>query len=171
MEKFKATEEKLYSYFNKEKIINSLKHKIEILNRQIEQLVKDIRECNITIDEESRCISYEERVQTSSAGTSYAERETVRIIDMKIKRVADKEYEKEKLLERIESIELDNAILDYNLEFINKEYYKILELKYGKKKKEIEISIELNISQSQVNKIKQKMIADISRWEDWRVKE
>ena len=70
--------------------------------------------------------------------------------------------------EEIENIELDNSILEYNLQFINKEWYKLLELKYKFKKNETQISLEMNISQSQVNKIKQKAIADIRRWEEWR---
>ena len=65
-------------------------------------------------------------------------------------------------------IALDNSILEYNLQYINEEWYKLLELKYKFKKNETQISLEMNISQSQVNKIKQKAIADIRRWEEWR---
>ena len=74
----------------------------------------------------------------------------------------------EELKEEIENIELDNSILEYNLKYINEEWYKLLEFKYKFKKNETQISFEMNISQSQVNKIKQKAIANIQRWEEWR---
>ena len=54
------------------------------------------------------------------------------------------------------------------MQYINEEWYKLLELKYKYKKNETQISLEMSISQSQVNKIKQKAIADIRRWEEWR---
>ena len=107
-------------------------------------------------------------MQSSSDGTSYAERELIRITDLKLKRKLSKEIEIEEIKEEIENIELDNSILEYNLQFINEEWYKLLELKYKFKKNETQISLEMNISQSQVNKIKQKAIGDIRRWEEWR---
>ena len=165
---FKKIEEMLYNYFNKEKRIDALKHQIKILDKQIEKIDSDLRTCNITLEEESSSPSFDERVQTSSDGMSYAEREVMRITDLKIKRKHEKELEKEELLGLIDKIELDNAILEYNIQSLNSEWYKLIELKYKFKKKEQQISEELNISQSQVNRIKQKIIADINRWEDWK---
>lgn len=167
---FKIIEDKLYNFFNKEKKIAALRYQIEILRKQIERLDKDLRECNITIEIESSSPGFEERVQTSSNGTSYAEREVIRITDLKLKRKAEKEVEIEEFLALIDKIELDNAILEYNLQFINEEWHKLLELKYKDKKSEQQIAIEMNMSQSQVNKIKQKVIFDIKRWEEWREK-
>ena len=127
-----------------------------------------ISKCDINIEIESSSPRFEERVQSSPDGTSYAEREVIRITDLKLKRKLSKEIEIEEIKEEIENIELDNSILEYNLQYINEEWYKLLELKYKFKKNETQISLEMNISQSQVNKIKQKAIADIRRWEEWR---
>lgn len=167
-DRFKQTEDKLYNYFNKEKKIATLNYRIEVLKKQIDKINQELRECNINIEIESSSPAFEERVQSSSDGTSYAERELIRITDLKLKRKLSKEIEIEELKEEIENIELDNSILEYNLQFINEEWYKLLELKYKFKKNETQISLEMNISQSQVNKIKQKVIADIRRWEEWR---
>lgn len=167
-DKFKKTEYKLYNYFNKEKKIATLNYRIELLKKQIDKINKELRECDVSIEVESGSQGFEERVQTSSDGTSYAEREVIRITDLKLKRKKSKEIEIEELKEKIENIELDNSILEYNLQYINEEWYKLLELKYKFKKNETQISLEMNISQSQVNKIKQKAIADIRRWEEWR---
>lgn len=167
-DRFKKTEDKLYNYFNKEKKIATLNYRIQILKKQIYEIDQELKECNVNIEIESSSPGFEERVQSSSDGTSYAEREVIRITDLKLKRKLSKEIEIEELKEKIENIELDNSILEYNLQYINEEWYKLLELKYKFKKNEVQISLEMNISQSQVNKIKQKAIADIRRWEEWR---
>lgn len=167
-DRFKKTEDKLYNYFNKEKKIATLNYRIELLKKQIDKINQELKECDVSIEVESGSQGFEERVQTSSDGTSYAEREVIRITDLKLKRKKSKEIEIEELKEKIENIELDNSILEYNLQYINEEWYKLLELKYKFKKNETQISLEMNISQSQVNKIKQKAIADIMRWEEWR---
>ncbi|MFR5564184.1 MAG: hypothetical protein ACLTKR_11990 [Clostridium sp.] len=167
-DRFKKTEDKLYNYFNKEKKIATLNYRIELLKKQIDRINQELRECDVNIEIESSSLGFEERVQTSSDGTSYAEREVIRITELKLKRKVSKEIEIEELKEEIENIELDNSILEYNLQYINEEWYKLLELKYKFKKNETQISLEMNISQSQVNKIKQKAIADIRRWEEWR---
>lgn len=167
-DRFKKTEDKLYNYFNKEKKIATLNYRIEVLKNQIDKINQELRECDINIEIESSSPAFEERVQRSTDGTSYAEREVIRITDLKLKRKLSKEIEIEEIKEEIENIELDNSILEYNLQYINEEWYKLLELKYKFKKNEVQISLEMNISQSQVNKIKQKAIANIQRWEEWR---
>ena len=167
-DKFKKTEDKLYNYFNKEKKIATLNYRIELLKKQRDKINQELKECDVSIEVESSSPGFEERVQSSSDGTSYAEREVIRITELKLKRKVSKDIEIEELKEEIENIELDNSILEYNLQYINKEWYKLLELKYKFKKNEVQISLEMNISQSQVNKIKQKAIANIQRWEEWR---
>ena len=145
-----------------------MNYRIELLKKQIDKINQELRECDVNIEIESSSLGFEERVQTSSDGTSYAEREVIRITGLKLKRKVSKEIEIEELKEEIENIELDNSILEYNLQYINEEWYKLLELKYKYKKNETQISLEMCIIQSQVNKIKQKAIADIMRWEEWR---
>ena len=167
-DKFKKTEDKLYNYFNKEKKIATLNYRIELLKKQRDKINQELKECDVSIEVESSSPGFEERVQSSSDGTSYAEREVIRITELKLKRKLSKEIEIEEIKEEIENIELDNSILEYNLKYINEEWYKLLELKYKFKKNETQISLEMNISQSQVNKIKQKAIANIQRWEEWR---
>lgn len=167
-DELKLIESKLYNYFQKDKKIAAINYKIETLMHQIDGIDRDLRECNIDIELESSAMSFEERVQTSNDGTSYAERQAIKVTELKLQRKADKELEIEQLKTEIENIELDNAILDFNLKDLNREYYKILELRYGKKKNETEISLEMNISQSSINRIKQKTLEDIKRWDDWR---
>lgn len=61
---FRETEKKIYNYFRKDKVISSLKHKAEILNKQVDQIEEKLRNTDIIIPEESKAMTYEERVQT-----------------------------------------------------------------------------------------------------------
>ena len=112
-DRFKQTEDKLYNYFNKEKKIATLNYRIEVLKKQIDKINQELRECDINIEIESSSPGFEERVQTSSDGTSYAERELIRITDLKLKRKLSKEIEIEELKEEIENIELDNFLFNF----------------------------------------------------------
>ena len=85
-DEFKQTEEKLYNYFNKEQEIAALLFRIEVLKKHICEINQELRGCDVNIEIESSSPGFEERVQTSSDGTSYAERELIRITDLKLKR-------------------------------------------------------------------------------------
>lgn len=81
-------------------------------------------------------------------------------IDSKVryKYYEDLAVEREKLLELVDRIELDNGFLEYKLDSLNEDQYRILMLRYKDKKKEFQIAREMNMSQSQVNKIRKKVI-------------
>lgn len=164
---FKETENRVRVYFQKDKLINSLNSRINILNEQIDKIEKDLKECNINIEPGIKPISYEERVQSSGDGSSYAEREAMRLTEFKIKRMAEKKLEKEKLLEQIDQIELDYCYMQDALEPIKGVYKELLKMKYEQRMGELQIGIKMNWSQSQINKKKWKLIeliADFDRW-------
>ncbi len=100
-DRFKKTEDKLYNYFNKEKKIATLNYRIEVLKKQIYTINQELKSCDVNIKLESSSPSFEERVQTSSDGISYAEREVIRITDLKLKRKLSKEIEIEEIKEEI----------------------------------------------------------------------
>ena len=79
-------------------------------------------------------------------------------IDSKVryKYYEDLAVEREKLLELVDRI--DNGFLEYKLDSLNEDQYRILMLRYKDKKKEFQIAREMNMSQSQVNKIRKKVI-------------
>ncbi|AKA72218.1 hypothetical protein [Clostridium scatologenes] len=63
---FKKTEGWLYGYFKQIKELEKLDHMCRELENQKEHIRKDIQETNISLEEESKSITYEERVQTFS---------------------------------------------------------------------------------------------------------
>ena len=53
-ELFRKTEGKLYRYYSKDKHEKSLKEKLNLLNNQIEAINKELRECDINLEPESK---------------------------------------------------------------------------------------------------------------------
>jgi hypothetical protein len=163
-------ENKLRRYYESDKKINSLKKEIKLLDQQIEQIDNDLRECNIHIEPESKSPSFEERVQTSCDGTSYAEREVMRVTELKIRRMTEKQLERERKKEQIDKIELDRIVIQDIVNGYSEELKLLIEYKYKKRLNEVQISNKMNISQSQINKKKNKVLNDILRWEVWNKK-
>jgi DNA-directed RNA polymerase specialized sigma subunit len=166
-ELFVETENKVRRYYQKDKLINSLNSKIKLLDKQIDAIEKDLKECNITIEPGIKPISYEERVQTSGDGSSYAEREAMRLTEYKIKRMAEKKLEREKLKEQIDQIELDYIFMRDAIESIKGIYRELLKLYYEKEYNEQKIASILNWTQPQINKKKWRLIQKIADWDQW----
>jgi (p)ppGpp synthase/HD superfamily hydrolase len=166
-EQFVETENKVRRYFQKDKLINSLNSKISLLDKQIKAIDEDLKSCNINIEPGIKAISYEERVQSSGDGSSYAEKEAMRLTEFKIKRVAEKRLEKEKLLEQIDQIELDYIYIKDAIEPIKGIFKELLKMKYEKRMSEIQIGKTMNWSQSEINKKKRKLLKLIAGWDQW----
>lgn len=163
---FKETEEKLKNYYRKDKILNSYANKIELLKRQIKIIDEKIKKTDIIIPEESRAITYEERVQTSSDGCSYAERMAIKIIDDLIKEKAYKIKEINDIETKIRKIEADNKIIDDNLkELEEEEIKKFIEFKYKDRKNNREIALKLHKSEAGISRIKKIALNIVESWE------
>lgn len=171
---FRATERKLYNYFSKDRKVNAINRKIELLNKQIEEIKTKIQNNDIFIPEESRSITYDERVQSSSDGTSYAERTAVRIVDNLEKERVRKSEEISHLEEELRTIEADCCIIGSNMNFLKDEYIEILKTKYSSDKFNIadwEIGQRINKSEVSVYRLRCRLIEDIANWEVWYSKE
>ena len=138
------------------------------MNRQIEDIEKELRECNyIDIEEESSSPSFTERVQTSGTGISYAERQVISLTDMKLNRKKKKELEKENILSKLDDLESITAEMEWKVEQLKDNYKKMLTLIYKENMNEVQISFKLHLSQSQVNKRKNQILEKIFMWEKW----
>ncbi|MZK53473.1 hypothetical protein [Clostridium beijerinckii] len=166
-ELFERTEIQLKRYFSKDKIIKSLKDKLFLLDKQIRSIDEDLRKCNVSIEPESKSPSFEERVQTSSDGMSYAEKEILRVTEYKIKRMTEKQMEREKTLEQIDQIEIDYNFIKDAIEVIQGQARQLLELKYKKGFGEQQIGNILHLTQPQVNKKKWRLVKKIADWDQW----
>ena len=165
-ETFKKTEGKLYRYYKSKKKIESFRAKIDLLQNDIRVINNRIKNIDFTIPVESKSIGFDERVQTSSDGISYAERSMIQIIDRLEREIVDNTKEIERLEELIRKINKDNKIIEVNIKWLGKEQLNYLECKYKDELKNWEIANKLNVSEVTCTRIRNKLIEDVSKWED-----
>lgn len=163
-ELFRETEYKLIKYFNKDKIIGSLKAELAILDKQIQDIDNDLRECNVTIEEESSSPSFEQKVQISGTGISYAEREVMKVTELQIRRKINKQLERQNVLEELDIIEVECNEIEWKVKDFTGELKTLLELSYKDKHGENTIAEKMHLSQSQVNRRKRQIIRKIVMW-------
>ena len=158
---FKKTEGRLYRFYEDQQKIKCLELECIDLEQQKEKIRKDIQETNVFIEEESKSITYEERVQTSSNCTSYAERALINEIDK-----LEKEwiYVRKKLLKKrvkIRELERKNINIKNNIEMLSEENKRFIELKYGDKKSFEEIGQVLNMGKTTAYRKREELINNI----------
>lgn len=166
-ELFNDIERKLCRYYEKEKYEKELKERLNILESQIKTIYSDLKECNITLEPESKSPSFGEMVQTSSDGMSYAEREVMRITDLKIERISQKLELREKILEEIDKLEIEYNEIDWKIRDFKGSLKRLLELKYRDGLNEIKIGQIMHLDQSRVNRKKKQIIEKIAMWDMW----
>lgn len=164
-ERQEGIEQKLYNFYDKEKKIKSLKHKIEYIKKQIQQVQSEKMDYF-----GYKSPSWDEKVQTSSSNTSYAETELIRFEEKKEKRINTLQDHIEEIEDIILNIEMDNSILEYNVVFLEEDIKKMLKMLYKDKRTEISIGRELNLDQSVINKRKSNILGIIANWEDWGIR-
>ncbi|GAA0115715.1 hypothetical protein [Clostridium senegalense] len=161
---FQKTEGRLYRFYEDQQKIKCLDLECVDLEQQKEKIRKDIQETNVFIEEESKSITYEERVQTSSNCTSYAERALINEIDK-----LEKEwiYVRKKLLKKrvkIRELERKNINMKNNIEMLSEENKRFIELKYGDKKSFEEIGQILNMGKTTAYRKREELINNIGIW-------
>ena len=166
-ELFDDVERKLCRYYAKGKYEKELKERLNILESQIKTIYTDLKECNINLEPESKSPSFEQRVQTSSDGMSYAEREAMRVTELKIRRLTQRCIERQNVLEQLDNLEIEYNEIDWKIRDFNGDLKQLLELKYKDLFNEMKIARILNLDQSQVNRKKQQIINKIIMWDMW----
>ncbi|NAS18631.1 hypothetical protein GND98_012320 [Clostridium butyricum] len=165
---YKETEDKLFKYFNRGRISTGLNSQLKTLNIQIERIEKELKEGSyINIEEQSSSPSFDERVQTSSTGTSYAESQVMKLTDIKISRKDKLEIDREYIINQLDDLECIKSEMGWKVDQLSNNYKKMLDLIYKENMNEVQISFKLHLSQSQVNKRKNKILEQIFMWEKW----
>lgn len=154
-------EEKLYDFFRNENKLDILRNQISILKKQIESINEDLKNCNVSIDVPYYSAGFDEKVQSSRSYTGEAEREVMRETEKMLSRIRNKKFEIENLKELIEVIEIDIMKFNKIFKFLSEDELKLIKLKYKYRKSEEFIAAELIISQSQTNRIKNRILKKI----------
>lgn len=163
-EYFKKIEKMLYRYYETEKDIKVLNKEKDLLSNQYELLENKLKNTQYSLQEQSSSIGFEERVQSSSDGTSYAERELINQITSDEKeqnRIRKRLY---KIDRKIREIERNNIKLKINITMLNSEYQKFLELKYKDKMPMEKLYIEINRSRKSAFNLRREIIDEVGRW-------
>jgi DNA-directed RNA polymerase specialized sigma subunit len=165
-ELFKKTEGRLYTYFRyKKEIINS-KRRIEFLESKVSEIDESIKNVHkyVNIDPYQNGAGISERVQTSSTGTSYVESEM-------IKEVSKLEKEQCNTMKSILKLQLQKRDkekyvqrLDTNIEMLNEEEKRFVELKYGDEKGVQEIADKLNMARATAYRKREELVENISHF-------
>ena len=165
-ELFRKIEGKLYRYYESKKKIYSIKEDIAGLEREIKTIEYDIRHSNVTIDYYQNGIGIQERVQSSSTGTSYAENEMCKQIERLEKEHVEKTKKLLKNKAKIRELERYIDYMDRNIRMLQEEDKRFLELKYGDKKNILQISMRLNIAQATAYRKREELIEVIAEYEN-----
>lgn len=165
---YKETEDKLFKYFNRDRISTGLNSQLKTIDNQIERIEKELKEGSyINIEEQSSSPSFDERVQTSSTGISYAESQVMQLTDMKLRKKGKLEIDKQNIIDQLDDLECIKSEMEWKVEQLSDNYKKMLNLIYKENMNEVQISFKLHLSQSQVNKRKNKILEQIFMWEKW----
>jgi len=164
-ELFRKTEGKLYSYFREKKEINDIRVRIEQLEKQIESIEYDIKNTNIRIDYYQPGMGINERVQTSTNSTSYAESEIMRAIGKLEEERAIKIRNLFKLKAKRRDTESFITHMEQNLKDLNPENKKFIELKYRDEIKVNIIAERLNIATATAYRMRDELVEDIAKHE------
>lgn len=166
---YKETEDKLFKYFNRDRISTGLNSQLKTIDTQIERIEKELKEGSyINIGEQLSSPSFDERVQTSSTGISYAESQVMQLTDMKLRKKGKLEIDRQNIIDQLDELECIKSEMEWKVEQISDNYKKMLNLIYKENMNEVQISFKLHLSQSQVNKRKNQILEKIFMWDKWR---
>lgn len=160
---YQKIEGKLYNYYRYKGEVARIKNTIESIEKQITEIDNRIKNAYkyVTLDTDLPAQGFEERVQNSSDGTSYFERQLEREVTSLQKEKLDKIKRIYKMDSKVRNMENLIHEMDYNLSLLNEEERKIVELKYKSKKSIAAISMEMNISLTTTYRRKDKIISNL----------
>lgn len=167
-ELFRKTEGMLYGYYRDKKRLESVKREIDTVGKLINTIEKNIKTCHFDIDPYQGGTLEGERVQTTTNTSSYVEKAIIKAID-------DMEREKAQRTKKLYKLKCEERNLIYktekmenNIEMLNSEYKKFLELKYnvtpGEKVSMRDIALELNINKNKAYELRETLIKNIAEY-------
>ena len=130
---YQKIEGMLYSYYRRKKRITNLKSKLIRTQLRIDRLRKDIKECNIELNDTLKAIDYSREYVYTGDTTSNIERELERAVDNILQNIEKELKHKRKTKSRIRNLEKSIDDIEILLEELSEEELQIIELRYGEK--------------------------------------
>lgn len=130
---YSKVEGMLYGHYRRKKRIDSLKSRLIRIENRIERLRRDIKECNVDLEDTMKAIDYSRDAIQSGSVTSNIERELERAVDKLLREIEVSIKEKYKTKSKITNLEKQVENIELLLERLTEEELRIVELKYGEK--------------------------------------
>lgn len=159
---YQKTEGMLYSYYRRKKRITNLKSKLIRTQLRIDRLRKDIKECNIELNDTLKAIDYSREYVYTGDTTSNIERELERAVDNILKNIEREIKHKRKTKSRIRNLEKSIDDVEILLEELSEEELQILELRYSEKMSDKVISGMVNMSRTTVQRRRTELIKELA---------
>lgn len=167
-ELFKKTEGILYRYYESNQIIARMKSKVKFIDQKLEEIKNEIKNLNnFEADVYSNMgIDYSrDAVQTSASSSNEVERAMIKYIDNLENLYKAHLDEKLKLNDEVTKIELLNHDIEFNINTLNDEAKRFIELKYKEKLSMKYISTELfGGVESTAFRKRQEFVSNIAHW-------
>ncbi|MBU5424994.1 hypothetical protein KQI41_01110 [Tissierella pigra] len=155
---YSRVEGMLYSHYKRKKRIDSLKSRLIRIENRIERLRRDIKECNIDLEDTMKAIDYSRDSIQNGGVTSNIERELERAVDVIIKEIEYNIRDKYKTKSKITNLEKQIENIELLLEELTEEELTIVELKYGEQLNDREVSERLYMARSTMQRKKGSII-------------
>ncbi|GAA0076173.1 hypothetical protein UT300005_05510 [Clostridium sp. CTA-5] len=163
-ELFDKTEDQLKRYYRYKNKINKKYRKVEMLEDQIKVIDNQIRNVHnyISLDTMPPGAGCGERVQSSISGSSYMEKQMENEVTKLEKRKVEKIRQKIKAESKIMDMQSFIRIMDTNIEMLNEEDKRFIELKYGDEKEVPYIAMQLNMAQATAYRHREELVENIA---------
>lgn len=161
---FKETEEKIKKYYDGLKTIERLKHKLQIYIRRKEDIERKIENSAIKLDDNFTAVSYGGVSGTAGIKKSPQEKAVDKAFMILERNLEEVKGEILLIEEEINSIEADNADMEYILNSMGLEYINILESLYKYNKGTLITSMNYSMDKSTVSRKKDRVIKEVMRW-------
>lgn len=168
-EQFKKTEGRLYRYYKNLRLIDRLESKCQYLENQKDEIYRDIKEGNVSIDPELNMgLAISERVQTSSTGISTVEREMANAIDRLVNEWKETRKKILKNHSKIRDIKKENYDIERTIGQLKEESKLFIELRYGSRIKlsNLQIADKLHCGESTVRRMRKEIVEDIFKYSE-----
>ncbi|WP_315076236.1 sigma-70 family RNA polymerase sigma factor [uncultured Clostridium sp.] len=164
---YKKVEETLEGYYSDKIEMRNMKSEIEQLEKNIRETKENIATTNVNIDYHQSGIGISERVQTSSAGTSYAEKAIMDAIDKLEKELSYYIRRLNKLKGKVRRIRLQNNRIEQNIGMLTNELQLFLKYKYQDKLSIPQIAMKLNYSDATASRRRSELVLNVARFMHW----
>ena len=165
---YKKTEGILYKYYKWKKELKDIEDKITFFQKRITEIDNRIRNTDITIVDYYKSAPIEERVQTSSNGSSFAENQMIKAITELENQQKEMQRKIYKLTYRENQITEFIYTMDRNIEMLGSKERRFIEYKYRLNYPVLQIykimREEFHLEQSQFYIIKNNLIRNIAYW-------